>query len=111
MKLPTDVVSSPSGRLATVVANATFGVSFGTGYSGPVRSSLEHSQGMASGMNKPLRLEIHDPDLIAYPGKYAAPAWVTIISLSPQQLLFSRTASDVELPPLPKHQGLSILLV
>jgi len=40
-------------RLATVVLMQHLGLAFGTGYSGPVRSSLEHSQGMASGMNKP----------------------------------------------------------
>jgi hypothetical protein len=70
---------------------------------------------MASGMNKPLRLrlEIRDPDLIALPWEIMQPRHgLPAISLSPQQLLFNRTASDVELlPSLPKHQGLSILLV
>jgi len=69
---------------------------------------------MASGMNKPLRLrlEIHDPDLIALPWEIMQPQHGLPPFPCLQQLLFSRTASDVELlPPLPKHQGLSILLV
>jgi len=65
---------------------------------GPVRSSLEHSQGMASGMNKPLRLrlEIRDPDLIAYPGKLCSPAYTA--TLSPQYC-YLVAPSDVELLP------------
>ena len=83
-------------------------------FAGPIQSSLLHSQGIASGREKPLRLrlEIRDPELITLPWEimqrqHGLPA----ISLS-QQLLFSRTTTDVEpLPPLPKSQNLSILLV
>lgn len=83
-------------------------------FDGPIQGSLEHSQGIASGKEKPLRLrlEIRDPDLIALPWEimqrqHGLPA----VSLS-QQLLFSRTTSDVDpLLPLPKSQSLNILLV
>jgi hypothetical protein len=81
---------------------------------GQIKSSFNQSRGYASGQLKPLRLrlEIRDPELIPLPweimqeqvGKQA-------ISLS-QQVLFSRTTSDVDpLPPLNTDQTLSILLV
>jgi hypothetical protein len=81
---------------------------------GQIKSSFNQSRGYASGQLKPLRLrlEIRDPELISLPweimqeqvGKQA-------ISLS-QQVLFSRTTSDVDpLPPLNTDQTLSILLV
>jgi hypothetical protein len=83
-------------------------------FEGSVRSSLEYSQGIARGKDQPLRLrlEIRDPDLIALPWEIMQPQpGLPAISLS-KQLLFSRTASDVEpLPSLPKYQGLNILLV
>lgn len=83
-------------------------------FEGPIRSSLEYSQGIASGKDKPLhlRLEIRDPDLTSLPWEIMQPQHgLPAISLS-DHLLFSRTASEVEpLPPLPKYQGLNILLV
>ncbi|MBD2020398.1 CHAT domain-containing protein [Leptolyngbya sp. FACHB-36] len=83
-------------------------------FDGPIQASLNHSQGIAAGQTKPLRLrlEVRDPDLIALPweimqdgpGKQA-------ISLS-QQLLFSRTTSDVQaLAPLRTDHKLKILVV
>jgi hypothetical protein len=83
-------------------------------FEGSVMATLNHSQGIAAGQNRPLRLrlEIRDPNLIALP-------WETMqdapgrqaISLS-QQLLFSRTTSDVNpLPPLRADFALRILLV
>ena len=117
LPLPTDVVSSPSSP-ANSYSNRLMqhlGISLWHWlFQGPVRSSLEHSQGMASGMDKPLRLrlEIREPDLIALPWEIMQPRHgVPAISLS-RQVLFSRTATDVDLlPPLPKNQGLNILLV
>lgn len=83
-------------------------------FEGPIQSSLDHSQGIAIGQNQPLRLrlEIRDPELIALPWEIMqAQAGKQAISLS-QQLLFSRTTSDVApLPPLRSEQALSILLV
>ena len=118
LTLPPDLVSSPSSPATSYSSRLMqhLGISLWHWlFEGPVRSSLEHSQGMASGMDKPLRLrlEIRDPDLIALPWEIMQPQHgLPAISLSPQQLLFSRTASDVELlPPLPKHQSLNILLV
>ena len=117
LTLPPDLVSSPSspitysGRLMQHLGTSLWHWLF----EGPVRNSLEYSQGMASGMNKPLRLrlEIRDPNLIALPWEIMQPQHgLPAISLSPDQLLFSRTVSDVDLlSPLPKNQGLNILLV
>lgn len=83
-------------------------------FDGPIQSSLAKSQGIAIGQDKPLRLrlEIRDPDLVALPWEIMQPQLgLPAISLS-QQLLFSRTTSDVEpLPSLPTNQSLNILLV
>ena len=83
-------------------------------FEGPIQSSLDHSQGIAIGQNQPLRLrlEIRDPELIALPWEIMQPqAGKPAVSLS-QQLLFSRTTSDVApLPPLKPEQALNILLV
>jgi len=81
---------------------------------GPIRGSLNHSQGIAMGQGKPLRfrLEIRDPSQTALPWEImqdgpGKPA----ISLS-QQVLFSRTTSDVHpLPALRVDLNLRILLV
>ena len=109
--------ASPSGQTNSYSSRLMqhLGISlFGWLFQGPIRSSLEHSQGIASGKDKPLRLrlEIRDPDLIALPWEIMQPQLgLPAISVS-QQLLFSRTTSDVEpLPPLPINQGLNILLV
>lgn len=83
-------------------------------FEGSVMASLNHSQGIAAGQNKPLRLrlEIRDPNLIALPWEIMQDApGRQAISLS-QQLLFSRTTSDVNvLPPLRSDYALRILLV
>lgn len=83
-------------------------------FDGPVQSGLDQSQGIAIGQNKPLRirLEIRDPNLVALPWEIMQPQpGKQAISLS-QQLLFSRTTSDVDpLPLLRLTQGLKILLV
>jgi len=83
-------------------------------FDGPIQSSLSQSQGVAIGQGRPLRLrlEIHDPDLIAMPWEIMQPeSGMQAVSLS-QQLLFSRTTSAVgSLPPLRTEQTLKILLV
>lgn len=84
-------------------------------FDGPIQNVLAQSQGMAIGQNKPLRLrlEIRDPDFIPLPWETMQPmAGKQAISLS-QQLLFSRTTSDVDaLKPFNRpNQSLNILLV
>lgn len=83
-------------------------------FDGPIQSSLDQSQGIAIGKGNPLRLrlEIRDPDLIAIPWEIMQPQpGKQAISLS-QQILFSRTTSDVDpLPVLRTEQTLKILLV
>ncbi|MDX2240531.1 MAG: CHAT domain-containing protein [Leptolyngbyaceae cyanobacterium bins.302] len=83
-------------------------------FEGSVVASLSHSQGIAAGQNKPLRLrlEIREPNLIALPWEIMQDApGRQAISLS-QQLLFSRTTSDVNaLPTLRSDYALRILLV
>ncbi|MEB3336958.1 MAG: CHAT domain-containing protein [Leptolyngbyaceae bacterium] len=83
-------------------------------FEGVIQSSLDQSQGIAIGQNKSLRvrLEIRDPNLVALPWEIMQPQpGKQAISLS-QQLLFSRTTSDVDpLPPLRITQTLKILLV
>lgn len=83
-------------------------------FSGTIQNSLNQSQGIAFGQHKPLRLrlEIRDPELIALPWEIMQPqAGKPAISLS-QNLLFSRTTSDVD--PLLQSRNdryLNILLV
>lgn len=82
-------------------------------FDGPIQSSLKHSEGIAIGQNKSLRLrlEVRDPNLIALPWEIMQQPGKQAISLS-QQILFSRTTSDVDpLPPRRPDQGLNILLV
>lgn len=85
-------------------------------FDGPIQSCLERSQGIAIGIGPTqalrLRLEVRDPDLILMPWEIMQPQiGKQAISLS-QQLLFSRTTSDVApLPPLRTDQTLNILLV
>ncbi|MDX2212575.1 MAG: CHAT domain-containing protein [Oculatellaceae cyanobacterium bins.114] len=80
----------------------------------PIQISLERSQGIAIGQGKPLRirLEVRDPDLISVPWEIMQPQpGKQAVSLS-QQLLFSRTTSDVDaLPLLRVEHSLQILLV
>lgn len=83
-------------------------------FEGPIRSSLDQSQGIAMGQSRSLRLrlEIRDPDLIALPWEIMQPQpGRQAISLS-QQVLFSRTTSDVApLTETSLSQSLKILLV
>ncbi len=83
-------------------------------FDGDIQGSLNQSSGIAMGQTKPLRLrlEIRDPNLVGLPWEIMQPqAGKQAISLS-EQLLFSRTTSDVDpLPPQPISQVLRILLV
>lgn len=83
-------------------------------FDGPIQNVLERSQGIAIGQNKPLRLrlEIRDPDFIPLPWEIMQSMAGKAISLS-QQILFSRTTSDVDaLKPFTRiNQSLNILLV
>ncbi|MEM1251503.1 MAG: CHAT domain-containing protein [Cyanobacteria bacterium P01_H01_bin.21] len=83
-------------------------------FDGPVQSSLDHSCGIAQGQSTAmrLRLEIRDPELISVPWEImqsqpGRPA----VALN-QQILFSRTTSDVDpLSDWGLDNGLKILLV
>jgi hypothetical protein len=81
---------------------------------GSIQSSFSQSQGMAMGQEKPLRLrlELRDPELAMLPWELMqSQAGRQAISLS-QQILFSRTTSDVDpLMPPRLDQGLTVLLV
>ncbi|XZN94322.1 MAG: CHAT domain-containing protein [Microcoleus sp.] len=83
-------------------------------FEGPIQGSLQESKGIAIGQNQPLRvrLDLREPYLIALPWEIMQPqAGQPAISLS-QQLLFSRTTSNVEpLGPLRLADSLNILLV
>ncbi|MBK1989560.1 CHAT domain-containing protein [Sphaerospermopsis aphanizomenoides BCCUSP55] len=83
-------------------------------FDGAILGSLERSRGMAMGQNKHLRfrLEIRDPDLIALPWEIMQrEPGQSAISLS-QDILFSRTTSEVEpLPNLRADPALNVLLV
>ncbi|MBW4419295.1 MAG: CHAT domain-containing protein [Myxacorys californica WJT36-NPBG1] len=83
-------------------------------FDGPIQSSLDQSQGIAIGQGKPLRIriDVRDPALIEIPWEIMqSDAGKQAVSLS-QQLLFSRTTSDVDaLPALRSEQSLNILLV
>lgn len=110
MDLAPPTTSPYSTRLMQRLGISLWGWVFG----GPILSSLEHSQGMAAGQNKPLRLrlEIRDPNLIALPWEIMQrEAGQPAISLS-QQVLFSRTITSVDpLPHLELKPALNILLV
>lgn len=84
-------------------------------FEGSIENVLAESRGIANGQNKPLRLrlEIRDPDFVPLPWETMQPmSGRQAISLS-QQLLFSRTTSDVDSlkPFLRNNQNLKILLV
>jgi hypothetical protein len=83
-------------------------------FDGSILGSFNHSRGIAMGQGKPLRLqlEIRDPNLIAIPWELMQEApGMQAISLS-QQVIFSRTTSDVSaLPKLRMDYALRILLV
>lgn len=84
-------------------------------FDGPIQASLNQSQGIAMGQDKPLRLrlDVRDPALVAMPWEIMQiQAGKQAVSLNTQQILFSRTTSDVDtLPPLRTEQALNILLV
>lgn len=114
--LPIDLPSAPnppiglSGRLMQDLGISLWRWLF----DGQILTSFKESYGIARGQDKPLRLrlEIRDPDLIALPWEIMQDgAGRQAISLS-QQLLFSRTTSDVyTLPTLRTDHILKILLV
>lgn len=79
-----------------------------------IESAFAHSQGIAMGQQRPLRvrLDVRDPNLIALPWEIMqSQPGRQAISLS-QQILFSRSSSHVDpLPPLEADAALTILLV
>ncbi len=83
-------------------------------FDGQILGSLERSRGIAMGQHTRLRfrLEIRDPDLIAFPWEIMQrEPGQSAMSLS-SDLLFSRTSTEVDpLPYLRTDQALSILLV
>ncbi|MEM9213809.1 MAG: CHAT domain-containing protein [Cyanobacteria bacterium P01_F01_bin.150] len=83
-------------------------------FDGSIKSSLDHSQGIATGLSKPLRvrLDIRDPNLINLPWEIMqGEPGIQAMSLSPN-ILFSRTTTAVDmLPKLRPEQSLSVLLV
>lgn len=107
---PSAVASSHSARLMQQLGISLWQWVF----AGPIQSSFSQSLGIAIGKKGKLRLrlDIRDPNLIAIPWEIMQPqAGKQAISLS-QQLLFSRTTSDVDpLPPRRTDQTLNILLV
>jgi hypothetical protein len=83
-------------------------------FDGPILISFERSRGIAMGQDirLRLRLEIREPDLIALPWEIMQrEPGQSVMSLG-QDVLFSRTTSEVEtLPDLRTDQGLNVLLV
>ncbi len=83
-------------------------------FDGAILSSWERSRGIAMGQQTQLRfrLEIRDPDLISLPWEIMQrEVGQSAISLS-QDILFSRTISEVEpLPELRTDRAVNILLV
>ena len=83
-------------------------------FSGAIQTALNQSQGIAMGRNQPLRvrLDVRDPDLIGIPWEIMqAQAGVPAIALG-QQVLFSRTISDVgALPTMRSDQTVNVLVV
>lgn len=80
----------------------------------PIERSFAQSQGIALGQGQPLRvrLDLRDPSSIALPWEIAQPrAGKPAIALA-QNLLFSRTTSDVEpLSPVRESDRLKVLVV
>ena len=83
-------------------------------FSGAIQTALNQSQGIAMGRNQPLRirLDVRDPDLIGIPWEIMqAQAGMPAIALG-QQVLFSRTISDVgALPTMRSDQTVNVLVV
>lgn len=103
----------PTGRAGRLMQTLGMGL-WQWLFEGSIQNSLNHSQGIAMGQNKPLRLrlEVRDPAMISIPWEIMQDgAGKQAVSLS-QQVLFSRTTSDVsQLPPLRSDSSLKILLV
>ncbi|GAB1539357.1 hypothetical protein NUACC21_20230 [Scytonema sp. NUACC21] len=115
--LPLDSITPPTGQTTSYSSRLMqyLGISlWGWVFDGPILNSFEHSRGLAAGQHTRLhvRLEIRDPHLIALPWEIMQrEAGQSAISLS-QNILFSRTTSQVEaLPYLRADQALNILLV
>ncbi|MDP5015857.1 CHAT domain-containing protein [Anabaena sp. UHCC 0187] len=116
--LPLAVISSAQGQSKSPYSSRlmqSLGINLWRWiFDGAILGSWERSRGMAMGQQTQLRfrLEIRDPDLIALPWEIMQPeAGQSAISLS-QDVLFSRTISEVEpLPELRTDRALSILLV
>jgi hypothetical protein len=116
--LPTDHTPVASGKKTSYSSRLMqhLGIDLWTWlFDGPIQDALSQSKGIAIGQNKPLRLrlEIRDPDFIPLPWEIMQPmAGKQAISLS-QQLLFSRTTSDVDSLRVftRSNQSLNILLV
>lgn len=112
IELPQPATGQPTnyaGRLMQYFGNCLWQWVF----DGPILNSLEHSRGIASGQEKSLRLrlEIRDPYLVSVPWEIMQRPGTAAISLN-QNVIFSRTTSDVErLPALRSDAGLNILLV
>ncbi|WP_353260041.1 CHAT domain-containing protein [Prochlorothrix hollandica] len=83
-------------------------------FAGSIHTGFSQSQGIAIGQGTPLRLqlELRDPNLVMLPWEIMQPQrGKQAISVS-QQILFSRTTSDVDpLVPPPLSQSLNVLLV
>ncbi len=83
-------------------------------FNGSIDTALAHSQGIAIGQRRPLRLriEVRDPDLISFPWEIIQPQpGKPAVSLN-QEIFFSRTTSDVDqLPPQRNDRAIRILLV
>lgn len=83
-------------------------------FDGPIQRSLDQSLGIAMGQNRPLhlRVELRDPELISLPWEIMQQqSGRQAISLS-QQIVFSRTTSDVDpLPDFDLDSALRVLLV
>jgi hypothetical protein len=113
---PINLVSPASGQTAGYSSRLMqyLGISLWRWlFDGQILGSLERSRGIAMGQRTRLRfqLEIRDPDLIALPWEIMQRDGQSAMSLS-QDLLFSRTTSEVEpLPYLRADQALNILLV
>jgi hypothetical protein len=110
---PLPEAQQPTSRAGRLMQNLGMGL-WQWLFEGPIQNSLNHSQGIAMGQNRPLRLrlEVRDPALVSLPWETMQDAaGKQAISLS-QQVLFSRTTSDVnQLPMLRSDSSLKVLLV
>ena len=116
--LPLTIISSTEGQIPSPYSSRlmqSLGINLWRWiFDGAILSSWERSRGIAMGQQTQLRfrLEIRDPDLIALPWEIMQrEVGQSAISLS-QDVLFSRTISEVEpLPELRTDRAVNILLV